>query len=101
MAGHRVGEQDVVQLRTGADVVDDQWRASRRYLVGNDADVIQAALQAPRDDVAGTVIGRLVAGRERCAVTAEERSLVRHAAVVDIAVGGFAAGPPLFVDALL
>ena len=52
--------------------------------LGDDADVEEAVRQAPRHDVAGLVVR---AGAETLAAAREERHQVRHAAMVDVAVG--------------
>src|SRR6516165_5755209 len=47
------GEEHVLELRSGADVVHDE-RTAVDEAVGNEADMCEAARQAPRHDIAGT-----------------------------------------------
>lgn len=59
MADDGVAEQEVVFLRAGVDVVQDQWRAVVAAAVRHDADMQQAAAgEFPRHDVAGREIVR-------------------------------------------
>jgi hypothetical protein len=89
-------EQDVGDLRAGADVVLDHPAAAGAALGHHHADVRQLAVfpqQVPRDDVAGRVVFRVLRDGERLPVAAEEDLEVRDAAVIDVAVG--AARAPL------
>jgi hypothetical protein len=87
VAGHRIGEQDVFLLCAATDVVQNQGDALDGATVGDDADVVKVARQFPRDDIAGQVRDRPVFQRDLGADAGEEGPKVRHAAVVDIAVG--------------
>ena len=70
----------------GPDVVDDE-RPPVAPAIGDQPDVRRARGQPPGDDVAGPVVLRSRAHRERPAAPPEERGEVEDAAVVDIGVG--------------
>src|SRR5260221_2248207 len=83
VADHLEREEHVFHLRAAADVVDGvvAGRAGDDA-GGNDADVIEAAGEAPGDDVAG-----LEGAVDFPAAAGEEGHEVRNAAVVDVRVG--------------
>lgn len=89
MADDLVGEEDVFFLGAGADVVDDE-RGGAGFFVGHDADVEQAGIEAPGNDVTGLVGGGGgVGGRQREVLAFEVAHEVGHASVIDVFVGAF------------
>src|SRR2546423_4425502 len=88
------GEHHVFHACPSADVVDDQI-ALRWFVpdVDDDADVIDAATQVPRHDVAGQ---KSIRAASRCHLSAfarEKRFQIRHAPMIDIGIRS--AQPPL------
>lgn len=93
-----VREQHVLDLRAGADVVDDEIAIGAAHGdVGHDADVRDAGGEIPRDEVARFVVRTALGDPQRLTFALEERRQIRDAAVIDVRVGT-AQPPDLRID---
>ena len=87
MPGEGIGEEAVLLLRTGSDVVDDERRSVSRLAIAHDHDMRKASRDQAGHEVSGLVVGRLLRHRKRPALALEEALQVRNAPMVDVAVG--------------
>lgn len=86
MAGNAIAEENVLLLRTTADVVQNQRHTRCRPMIADDTDMREATAQIPGDDIARPIRRSRLAKRQRPALTREPGHQVGHTAVVDIAV---------------
>ena len=87
MPGEEIGEEAVLLLRTGPDIVNDERRSVSGFAVAHDHDVRKTAGDRTGHEVAGLVVGRILLHRKRPPLPLEEALQVRNAPVVDVAVG--------------
>lgn len=87
MSGDGVGKEAIFLFRPGANVVYDQWAFRAWYkLIRYYADVWERALQHPGHNIAGLIVGRVVARAQALAVSVEKGCQVRNPAVIDVGV---------------
>ena len=79
--------KDVLLLRAGADVVDDEREPVAIQLISQETSVVAAVVELPFDDVARTpCLAVLSPNRARQGMPHKEDALVGHAAMVDVGV---------------
>src|SRR5215469_10604533 len=84
VSGDFPAEQDILHIRTCADVVNDQVTTSLGSLTVDDhSNVRNISAQVPGDKITGRVILRPRAQRQFLALTAEKDHQVRDATMVD------------------
>ena len=87
MPSEWIGEEAVLLLCSGPDVVDDERRSVGGFAVAHDHDVREATGDRTGHEIAGLVVGDFLRHRKRPPLPLEEALQVRNAPVVDVAVG--------------
>src|SRR5262245_5784728 len=86
VAGDGEGEQDVLDLRAGTDVMNDE-RSVVRAPIGDEADMRQSARKPPGHDIARPVGFRLGRDRQDLSVTGEEHRTISLPPVITVRIG--------------
>ena len=87
MPSEWIGEEAVLLLCSGPDVVDDERRSVGGFAVAHDHDVRKTTGDRTGHEIAGLVVGGFLRHRKRPPLPFEEALQVRNAPMVDVAVG--------------